>query len=66
MFEISHDPFRRLDQALHEGGRLVQQPLFAGGAIRRAQFGLEVPVSELPSIFRRPNRLHYAANCCAC
>ena len=44
MFEISHDPFRCLDQALHESGRLMQQHLLAGRAIRRAQLSLEVPV----------------------
>ena len=44
MFEIGHHPFRCLDQALHEGGRLVQQRLFAGGTVRGTQFGLEVPV----------------------
>ena len=44
MFEISHYPLRRFGQALHEGGRLVQQRLFAGGAIRRAQFGLVVGI----------------------
>ena len=43
MFEISHDPFRSLDQALHESGRLVQQRFF-GGKIRRVRFSLEDPV----------------------
>ena len=50
MFEISHDPLRGLDQALHEGVRLVQQRLFAGGTIRRTQFGLEVPVQVFVGI----------------
>ena len=50
MFEISHDPFRRSDQALHEVSRLFQQCLFAAGAVGRAQFGLEVPVKVFVGI----------------
>jgi hypothetical protein len=37
MFEISHDPLRSFDEALHEGRRLAQQRLFAGGTVGRAQ-----------------------------
>jgi hypothetical protein len=47
LFEISHDPLRGFHKALHEGRRLVQQRLFAGGTIRRTQFGLEGPGSGI-------------------
>ncbi len=44
MLEIGFHPLRAVDQELHEGGRLLQQPSWCSAAIGAAQLRLEVPV----------------------